>query len=208
MNILQLKWSLIPAIVIGLLVFQEYAASSPVRYNYFNVIAETTENFEGYGYSDVGLVEPFVGFTAATSSFPLVMGTHSTLCGAISDTCLFSSTISNAPRRIYGFTPGTLYMGLDLHKVAPSDQFLIKVTGNSGTSIFTGVESDYIAFADAFGLIEVEFMNQGSTGFMGNYSFDDVITGVSAIPLPAMLPVFAIILVGLGGFVRFKRTSE
>jgi len=203
-----MKWSLIPALVLGLFVFQNNATSSPVRYNYFNIIAETTENFDGYSYSEVGLVEPFVGFTVGTNSYPLLMGTHSTLCGTNLDTCLFSSTISSASRRIYGFQPGTLYVGLDLHKVAPSDHFLIKVTGNSGTNLFAGIESDYIAFADMSGLIEIEFMNQGSIGFMGNYSFDDVITGASAIPLPAILPVYAIILVGFGVFIRFKRTQE
>ena len=178
-------------------------AALPVQYNYFDIVSSTSEDFEGYAYTDVGLSEPFDGFVASTATYPLVIEQHSTLCGSNGDTCLYSGTISNEIRSISDFSAGTIVAGLDLHKVSPSDVFSITVIGGSGNRTFISSNSGYIAFADRMGLLQIDFLNLGSQASEGNYSFDEVITGVSVIPLPPAFAVFGAALLMLCCSGRF-----
>lgn len=172
----------------------------PVRVDYSTIIAVSTEDFEGFDYTDVGLSEPFNGFTASTTKYPLAMESHSTLCGSNTDTCLFSRTISSAVRSLSDFGKGTQYVGFDLHKVSPTDVFSISVAGGSGNQTFTSSLSGLIAFGDPLGLFRIDVNNLGSSASEGNYSFDDVITGVSVVPLPGAFFLFGVGLVAMGVF--------
>jgi len=185
---------------IAVAIFQSAGSvyASPVRVDYSKIIAVSTEDFEGYDYTDVGLSEPFNGFTASTAKFPLAMEAHSTLCGSNSDTCLFSRTISSSVRSLSDFGKGIQYVGFDLHKVSPTDVFSITVAGGSGNQAFTSSLDGLIAFGDPLGLFRIDVKNLGSSASEGNYSFDDVITGVSVVPLPGAFLLFGAGLFALG----------
>ncbi len=85
--------------------------------------------------------------------------------------------------------------------------YSVTVTGNSGVDVFVITTAALFGFSDTTGLLSVSVANNNS---VGNYAFDDVITGgsLAPVPLPAALPLFAsgLGILGLFGWRR-KRVA-
>ncbi|TVQ55334.1 MAG: hypothetical protein EA355_10105 [Rhodobacteraceae bacterium] len=125
--------------------------------------------------------------------------------------CLSAAGISS-PRRLDQFPAGTIAVGFQLLTNSPTDEIQIDVVGGSGAAQFTVFDSPLLGFLDREGLISVTLTNRGTLVTIGgasftmasNYSIDDVVTGVSVVPLP---PAIALMVSGLGALfgLRMRR---
>jgi hypothetical protein len=174
--------------------------AAPVRIDYQSIVPLTVEAFEDAPPGSLTNPTFFNGFAFSIQNggpgpelpeppnVPVISDSPA-ICGWTTR-CLWGVQIGGR-REFASFNPSTTAFGLRLSVIQESDLIEAVTTGGSGVSalIFSGPQE--LGLFDPAGLLSVRFANLGTDygegGFgRGNYSFDDVITGVP-IPVPPTL---------------------
>ena len=173
------------------------AQAAPSLIAYGDINQATLEDFEDSSIPTFpGSTYAFDGFDYSSGSTRVSAGGNS--CPNSSE-CVFAGGASGLSGRLLDvFQSGTIAIGLEIGKVRDSDDVKATVVGASGSMTFSNIASGLIGFLDPLGLISVTFDNLGAGGGVGNYGFDNVITGTTVVPLPAGLPLLAVSLLALG----------
>lgn len=164
-------------------------------------LATIVEDFEGF---PVGNQSSPLAIANGTATLPGVAFVGPDICTTLNN-CLWDNADILGARSFAGLPAGAAFWGTDFLPLGPSNPFRVTVVGGSGTLTVEAAGRDFWGFHDALGISSVSFLNLGTGGSFGNYSFDNVTTAAAAaVPEPS---TWALLAVG-GIFFGLRRAHS